>query len=60
MDFGSIYFCEQNVSCDEDAQNIPQGSSGFHKNHKDIVKMCFESEREFISEIVGSYHEYLL
>lgn len=32
MDFGSMYFGEQKGFCDEDAQNIPQGSSGFDKN----------------------------
>lgn len=39
MDFGSTYFCEQNVFCDEDAKNIPWGSSGFDKNHlKELLK----------------------
>lgn len=39
------YFCEQNLFCNEDAQNIPQGSCGFDKNHvKQLLKMFFESK----------------
>lgn len=47
MDFGGTYFCEQNVFCDEDAQNIPQGSSGFDRNRlRQLLKMCSESKSE--------------
>lgn len=43
MDFGSPFFCVQNVSFDKDVQNIPQGSSRFDKKHlKQLASIYFE------------------